>query len=60
MPDNNKNPENQLSQISQDFDINTLTFLLGLMHQVEKEKGNRAKPKDFINVLEELISHEVG
>ena len=56
MSDNN--PEIQQSQVSQGFDINTLTFLLGLMHQVEKEKGNKLKPKDFINVLENILAQE--
>ena len=63
------NPENQLSQdISQqntpnlpqpqNYDMNTLALLLGIMQQINKEKGEKAKPEDFIKVLENILEQE--
>jgi len=59
------NPENQPAQYNlptqglppQGFDLNTLALILSLLQQVKKEKGNRAKPKDFINVLESVLEN---
>ena len=61
MPDNSMNSENQLSQNlppQPNFDINTLTLLLGLLQQVNKEKGNNAKPDDFIKVIDDILKRE--
>ena len=55
-PDNNMNPENQLSNLP--LDMNTLTLLLGILQQVNKEKGDKAKPEDFIKILENIIALE--
>ena len=59
LPDNN--PKNQLSQNDlpqqKQFDMNTLALLLGLLQQVNKEKGDKAKPKDFIEILESVIEN---
>ena len=61
-PDNNLNPENQLSnnlpRQNSLLDFNTLTLLLGLLQQVNKEKGDKAKPEDFIKVLENILAQE--
>ena len=60
-PDNNMNPENQLSNLppqNPNLDINTLTLLLGLLQQVNKEKGDKAKPEDFIKILENILEKE--
>ena len=65
----NMNPENQLSQdisqqntpnlpLSQNYDMNTLALLLGIMQQINKEKGEKAKPEDFIKVLENILEQE--
>ena len=50
------NPENQLSNLP--LDMNTLTLLLGILQQVNKEKGDKAKPEDFIKILENIIALE--
>ncbi len=61
---NNINPENQLSNLppqnlpQQNIDMNTLTLLLGIMQQVVQEKGDKAKPEDFIKVLESILNSE--
>ncbi len=64
---NNINPENQLSQNlppqnlpqpQQNYDMNTLALLLGIMQQINKEKGDKAKPEDFIKVLESILNSE--
>ena len=67
---NGLNPENQLSNdLSQNlppqnlppqgqFDMNTLALLLGILQQVNKEKGDKAKPEDFIKVLENILEME--
>ena len=64
---NSLNPENQLSQNkllqnlppqNPNLDVNTLTLLLGLLQQVNKEKGDKAKPEDFIKVLEQILDKE--
>ena len=61
---NVSNPENQLSNLPQNlppqgqFDVNTLALLLGLLQQVNKEKGDKAKPEDFIKVLENILAQE--
>ena len=64
---NSLNPENQLSQNkllqnllpqNPNLDVNTLTLLLGLLQQVNKEKGDKAKPEDFIKVLENILEKE--
>ena len=60
---NSLNPENQLLQnnlLPQNLplDMNTLTLLLGLLQQVNKEKGDKAKPEDFIKVLENILAQE--
>ena len=52
-----QSPENQQSQ-NQNIDVNTLALLLGLLQQVNKEKGNQAKPEDFIKVLENILEQE--
>ena len=63
--DNNMNHENQLSNNlpsnlppQGQFDMNTLILLLGLLQQVNKEKGDKAKPEDFIKVLENILEQE--
>ena len=58
---NSLNPENQLSNLPPQnpiLDVNTLTLLLGLLQQVNKEKGDKAKPEDFIKVLENILEKE--
>ena len=65
-------PENQLSQNlpqnlppqdlppqqnQQNIDVNTLTLLLNLLQKVNSERGAKAKPKDFINVLESVLEN---
>ena len=55
---NRVNPENQLSQNNLPLDMNTLTLLLGILQQVNKEKGDKAKPEDFIKVLENILEKE--
>ena len=64
---NSLNSENQLSQNkllqnlpsqNPNLDVNTLTLLLGLLQQVNKEKGDKAKPEDFIKVLENILAQE--
>jgi len=61
---NTLNSENQLSNLPpqnlppQNLDLNVLTLLLGIIQQVVKEKGNKAKPEDFINVLGNIIEQE--
>ena len=60
-PDNNMNPENQLSNLPPQnlpLDMNTLTLLLGILQKVNKEKGDKAKPEDFIKVLENILEKE--
>ena len=60
-PDNNMNPENQLSNnllSNSPLDMKTLTLLLGILQQVNKEKGDKAKPEDFIKVLENILAQE--
>ena len=55
------NPENQLSNNlpqNSPLDFNTLTLLLGILQQVNKEKGDKAKPEDFIKVLENILAWE--
>ena len=55
------NPENQLSNNlpqNSPLDFNTLTLLLGILQQVNKEKGDKAKPEDFIKVLENILAQE--
>ena len=47
--------QSPLNQQSQNFDMNTLALLLGIMQQVNKEKGDKAKPIDFINILESVL-----
>ena len=56
----NMNPENQLSHnlLPQNRDMNTLALLLGIMQQINKEKGDKAKPEDFINVLKDILEQE--
>ena len=59
------NPENQPAQNNlptqglppQGFDLNTLALILSLLQQVKKEKGNKAKPKDFIEILENVLEN---
>ena len=61
MPENNTNPENQLSNLPPQnslLDMNTLALLLGILQQVNKEKGDKAKPEDFIKVLENILAQE--
>ena len=58
---NSLNPENQLSNNlpqNSPLDFNTLTLLLGILQQVNKEKGDKAKPNDFIKVIEQIIEQE--
>ena len=55
---NRVNTENQLSQNNSPFDMNTLALLLGILQQVNKEKGDKAKPEDFIKVLENILEKE--
>ena len=58
---NGLNPENQLSNnllSNSPLDMKTLTLLLGILQQVNKEKGDKAKPEDFIKVLENILAQE--
>ena len=58
---NSLNSENQLSNNlpqNSPLDFNTLTLLLGILQQVNKEKGDKAKPEDFIKVLENILAQE--
>ena len=59
---NSLNPENQLSNLPPQnnlpLDMNTLTLLLGVLQQVNKEKGDKAKPEDFIKVIEQVFEKE--
>ena len=63
---NNMNTKNQLSNnlpqnlLPQNLplDMNTLALLLGILQQVNKEKGDKAKPEDFIKVLENILEQE--
>jgi len=64
------NPENQLSNNlspnlpgnlppqNSPLDFNTLTLLLGILQLINKEKGDKAKPEDFIKVLENILAQE--
>ena len=56
--ENRLNHENQQAQNNLPLDMNTLTLLLGLLQQVNKEKGDKAKPEDFIKVLENILAQE--
>ena len=73
MPDNNMNPESELSQglPLKDFppqdlpsseepqiDVNTLALLLSILKQINQEKGKNAEPEDFIKLLENLLTQE--
>ena len=64
--ENGLNHENQLSNNlpqnlppqNPNLDVNTLALLLGLLQKVNKEKGDKAKPEDFIKVLENILEQE--
>ena len=61
IPENNLNPENQLSQIlpqNLPLDMNILALILGVLQKVNKEKGDKAKTEDFIKVLEQIFKQE--
>ena len=38
--------------------MNTLALLLGILQKVSQEKGDKAKPDDFIKIIEQIIEQE--
>ncbi len=66
LPDNNAETQQSQNNLSQNnlptqnpnLDVNTLALLLGLLQKVNKEKGDKAKPEDFIKVLENILEQE--
>ena len=59
-PDNNMNPENQLSNLPPQnlpLDMNTLTLLLGILQKVSQGK-NTSELEEFINSMEQLLEEK--
>ena len=69
-PDNNMNPENQLSNLPPQslptqnlplqnlpLDMNTLTLLLGILQQVSQGK-NTSELEELINSMEQLLEEK--
>ena len=52
-----ENPQSQdmPPQNQPNFDVDTLMLLLNLLQKVNQKKGDKAKPEDFIKILESVL-----